>query len=117
MLSRIKSLCDDQGISLMELHRRLGWPRGTIDRWDTNKPSIEKVMTVAKYFGVSTDYLCDRTKEKQLADEISELSDDERVIIELFRQSPEIARKAVKDLLSVALSSSAAPAEGTESSQ
>ena len=56
MFEKIKKLCKQRGISITELESTMGWTR-SIYRWDTNKPSIDKVKAVADYFGVTVDYL------------------------------------------------------------
>lgn len=61
MVKRIRELCNEKGISLSALGKELGLGKNAIARWDTNKPSIEKVEKVADYFDVSVDYLLGRT--------------------------------------------------------
>ena len=56
MFDKIKELCNKRNISVLQLEREVGLTHG-IHRWDTNKPSIDKVKAVADYFGVSVDYL------------------------------------------------------------
>lgn len=69
MVEKIKELCKQKGISVLQLEKETGIAHG-IHRWDINKPSIDKVQTVAEYFGVTVDYLL--SDEKQL-DEKEEL--------------------------------------------
>ena len=57
MLSNIVRLCKANGISVAELERRCGLKARTIYRWDSNKPSVDKVKKVANYFGVAMDAL------------------------------------------------------------
>jgi transcriptional regulator with XRE-family HTH domain len=57
ILEKIKILCKTKNITISELERILGFGNGTIHRWDVNQPTIGKVLSVAKYFCVSTDYL------------------------------------------------------------
>lgn len=54
---RIKELANERGISLPELEATLGFGNSTIVKWDKSVPNAEKLNTVAKYFGVSMDYL------------------------------------------------------------
>ena len=56
MYERIKQLCKKRGITVTELENALDTVR-SIHRWDTNRPSIDKVKAVADYFGVTVDYL------------------------------------------------------------
>lgn len=57
MVRNIKRLCSAQGISVRQLEIALGFKNGIIGRWDTNRPSIDRVKTVADYFGVTVDEL------------------------------------------------------------
>ncbi len=54
---RIKKLATERGISLPELEATLGFGNSTIVKWDKSVPNAEKLNAVAKYFGVSMDYL------------------------------------------------------------
>jgi transcriptional regulator with XRE-family HTH domain len=58
LYSRIKSLCEKNSISFYELEKSTGLGNGAISKWRvSNSPSIDKVMRVAQYFNVTTDYL------------------------------------------------------------
>lgn len=54
---RIRSLAKTRSISLPSLEETLGFGAGTISKWDKSVPSADKLNAVAKYFGVSMDYL------------------------------------------------------------
>lgn len=56
---RLKLLRLERGLSLLELSKELGISNATICRWETAKNDIksEQLIMVAKYFGVSADYL------------------------------------------------------------
>lgn len=54
---RIKSLAQERGISLPALEAELGFGNSTIVKWDKSTPNADKLNAVAKYFGVSMDYL------------------------------------------------------------
>jgi transcriptional regulator with XRE-family HTH domain len=55
LVENIKLLCDKKPLS--QLEKELGFGNGSISKWDFNAPAITKVMKVAKYFGVSIDFL------------------------------------------------------------
>ena len=57
LVEKIQMLCRNKGITLMGLERELGLSTSTVRRWDTMRPSADKVLKVAQYFHVSTDYL------------------------------------------------------------
>lgn len=69
MVDIIKELCRSKGLSVSALEKELGFSNKAIYRWDENSPSVEKVKSVADYFGVSIDYIygsTDKTKEDVL---------------------------------------------------
>lgn len=57
IVNNIKSLCEEQNITIGELEKSLGFSQGLISRWDKNSPSIDKVLAVSDFFKVSLDYL------------------------------------------------------------
>ena len=63
---RIKELAKAKGISLPTLEAELGFGNGTIVKWDKSTPNAEKLNTVAKYFGVTMDYLLNGEMTKGL---------------------------------------------------
>ncbi len=54
---RIKNLAQERGISLPALESELGFGNSTIVKWDKSTPNADKLNAVAKYFGVTMDYL------------------------------------------------------------
>ncbi|OSH08194.1 Cro/Cl family transcriptional regulator [Enterococcus faecalis] len=72
---------------MSELERKTDLGNGTISRWDTRTPGVDKLKKVADYFDVSTDYLLGRTEkrryydltdkdEKDIAKELEEMIED-----------------------------------------
>lgn len=54
---KIKELCKQKGISINRLENECEFGNGTIRKWDTCVPAVDKVMKVADYFEVPIDYL------------------------------------------------------------
>ena len=71
MFEKIKELCNERGISVLQLEKEVGLAHG-VHRWDTNKPSIDKVKLVADYFGVTVDYLLSDETNYDLKEELLE---------------------------------------------
>lgn len=59
ILHNIKKLCGERGISLNDLEKMIGVGKNTICRWDRHSPGIDKVLKVAKLFGVTVEELLD----------------------------------------------------------
>lgn len=58
LFSRILTLCDEHHMNQSDLEKALGFGKGTISKWRGNpNPSAVKLLLIADYFGVSTDYL------------------------------------------------------------
>ena len=56
-------LCKNQKITVKELSVQLGMGINAISDWRHSSPSIERLLRVADYFGVSVDYLCGRSEQ------------------------------------------------------
>lgn len=57
IFDRVQALCQNNGIAISELEKRLNLSNGAIGKWRKSSPTAEKVAAVASYFYVSTDYL------------------------------------------------------------
>ena len=68
MYDQIRKLCKQRQISVGELEEKAGIAQRTICRWDKSSPSIDKVIKVADYLGVSLDELCERDVREFVAD-------------------------------------------------
>jgi transcriptional regulator with XRE-family HTH domain len=65
LYERIKKLCDEQGISIMECEKRAGLGNGVIGAWRMASPRINSVQAVAKALGVSVSDLLEETDESE----------------------------------------------------
>lgn len=93
---KLQMLCREKGITIKEMEAASGLRAGTVCKWDINMPSIDKVLKVARYFGVTVDDLLDAEKP---APHGSELSNKEADIIRLFRASSPETQQAMLRLL------------------
>lgn len=57
---KIKELREEENLSLKELGKKLGYSHAALSRWENEVriPNIVVLVEIAKYFKVSTDYLC-----------------------------------------------------------
>lgn len=60
----IRNLCKEENISMNRLEEELGFARGYLSKLDKSVPNTSKIMQIADYFDVSTDYLLGRTDIK-----------------------------------------------------
>ena len=76
---KIYTLCAYHGISRNALEKELGFGSGTIARWGSSSPSVDKLQKVADHFNVSIDELIGR--EMGIKKELPDLTPkDEREI-------------------------------------
>ena len=75
---RIKLLCAQKGITIKKLESDLGFGSASIKKWEkTSSPSVDKILKVASYFNVSTDYILGRS---DIEGSISDVLADEDII-------------------------------------
>ena len=57
---RLKELREEKNVSALQLSKELRVSASTILRWEKGQrlPNIDALILLAKYFKVSTDYLC-----------------------------------------------------------
>ncbi|WP_317425915.1 helix-turn-helix transcriptional regulator [Sellimonas intestinalis] len=65
---RVKTLAQERGISLPTLEAELGFGNSTIVKWDKSTPNADKLNAVAKYFGVTMDYLLNGINNTKLTE-------------------------------------------------
>ena len=58
--NNLKMLRIEKGLGQVELAEKLGVSKGIISLWENGlrEPNMSSLITLAKYFGVSLDYLC-----------------------------------------------------------
>ena len=64
---RFKELCEEKGVTAYRVSTTLGFDNSLIIRWINNGyvPSLEILLLLSDYFGVSPDYLLGRTDYKR----------------------------------------------------
>ena len=48
LYKKVQEACADNNISVTNLEKKLKFARGSIYKWDANRPSIDRVFAVAK---------------------------------------------------------------------
>lgn len=98
---KIAAVAKQQGLSVLQIERELGFSRGYIDKWDKNIPSVSKVAEVASLLNVSMDYLCFDTDTS----ERFSLSPNERELIGLYNQLNDSGQKMALDTVKALVAS------------
>ncbi|MDT1997258.1 helix-turn-helix domain-containing protein [Carnobacterium divergens] len=76
LYEQIKDIANQKKVSIARLERDLNLSNGSISKWSTNTPSIDKIEKVASYFNISIDYLLDRESSN-----VSNTGDDKLKVI------------------------------------
>lgn len=67
IVDNIRRLADSRGLSINRLESAVGLSSGTINKWDTNIPSVVRVKAVADFFGVTVDELLKNDGDEPLS--------------------------------------------------
>lgn len=78
---RIKELREQNGLTQTELAKKIGVTRSSVNGWEMgiSIPSIMKLVELAMFFHVTTDYLLGMDNAKRL--DVDNLTDEERAIV------------------------------------
>lgn len=102
---RIKSLIEQSGLSYQELEKTTGIKKSSLQRYAngvTTKIPLDVIEKLSVAFHVSQEYLMG-WEEKEISPSEPELTEGEKLMLELFRQIPENRQNEALDLLRVAL--------------
>ena len=66
---RIKELREARGITQVELAKALFVSKQSVSNWENDNilPSVDMLVKIADYFGVSTDYMLSRENETRIS--------------------------------------------------
>lgn len=101
----LKRLMEQKGVSRQDLSKVLGVSYFTISDWVNGKkyPRMDKVELLAAYFGVlKSDLIEVKGIDKDSPNE-QELTEGEKLLLELFRQIPEDAQNMYLEVLRASL--------------
>lgn len=86
-------LCESKGVTDSRACLDMGFSRSYAAKMKNKKgaPSMDKLSTMANYFGVTVDYLLNAEKEKAPGITAESLTDEEQELISIWRSvmSPE----------------------------
>lgn len=106
LFMKVKKLCEERGISIAELERKLGLSPNVLYKLKTQKPSIDRVQSLADFFNVSVDYLLGRSEIPYIVDQVEtiaahhdsdEWTKEELEEIEEFKRFVALRREARKN--------------------
>lgn len=57
LYDRIKNAANQRKITIKDLEHMLGFSNGTINKWKTAVPYADRLLSVARFFGTTVEYL------------------------------------------------------------
>lgn len=108
MAQRIKNLRQEKGLTLEQVADVVGVGKSTVRKWETGmiaNMKRDKIALLAKALGTTPAYLMGwkEESEKEKTPSEPELTEGEKLMLELFRQIPKDRQPEALDLLRVAL--------------
>lgn len=99
----LKELRNDKNLTQKELSEKLGLSKNAVCEYEKGRaePSIETLIELSKIFGVSVDYLVGIEDDfGNVAVNINaNLSPEEKTLLELFNQLPDVRRRTIIDTM------------------
>lgn len=96
-VKRIEILCEEKEMTVTSLETSIGIAQGSIRKWDKINPSIDKILKIAGYFNVSSDYLLGLSDSRYSVED--EEDDDGLISLKRARSKMSDAEKQRMDLL------------------
>ena len=99
-MNRIKQLRKEKGITQENLSAMVGISQVTVSEYENgrNYPSVENLLKIADHFGVSTDYLLERSNIRGTL-KAGEYTGDEAELLNNYRSLPPSERAMVRAYL------------------
>lgn len=90
---KVISLCSENKVDKTALEQACGFSQNSLNKWRKSFPSADKVVKVAQFFNVSTDYLLGLTDERRPLSSASEAAQPSKAVAK--RATTEITERFV----------------------
>ena len=103
---KIKQLRIEKNMTLEQVATIVGVGKSTVRKWETGmivNMKRDKIALLAKALGTTPAYLMGWKEDTKKAPDAIELTEGERMLLELFRQIPEDAQKMYLEVLRASL--------------
>lgn len=109
MSNRIKTLRLSKGLTLEQVGDAVGVGKSTVRKWETGmiaNMKRDKIATLANVLGTTPAYLMGWKEDEQKSspDEL-QLTEGEKILLDLFRKVPESDQQMILNMIRVALGS------------
>lgn len=96
---KLRELREERQLTQTEVAKAIGVDKSYVSGWENNRgnPSLESVVAISKFFGVSLDYLIFENIPREGVEAINDFE-----LYEYFRKSealPKDAKQAIKELV------------------
>ena len=98
ILDRIKIIAKEQGLTISSIEEKLAFGKNSMYRWDTNSPSVDKVLLVANLLDTSIEYLI-TGNDKSI---FSVPNNNENELIKKYNQLSEIDKNKIDIFIEIA---------------
>ena len=61
----VKGISLKNGISIYKLEKNLGYPNGSISKWNRQIPNAVRLQEVADYLGVTSSYILSQSRKER----------------------------------------------------
>ena len=105
---RIKALIEQSKQSYQELEKTTGIKKSSLQRYAsgvTTKIPLDVIEKLSKAFNVSQEYLMGWDEEEKNSPNELQLTEGEKMVLDLFRKVPEGKQRMVLDMIRAALNS------------
>ena len=107
MAQRIKALRQEKGLTLEQVADVVGVGKSTVRKWETGMIANmrrDKIASLAKALGTTPEYLMG-WDEKESSPSEPQLTEGEKVLLDLFNRVPEDKQQLVLQMIRAALGS------------
>ena len=111
MAQRIKALRQEKGLTLEQVADVVGVGKSTVRKWETGMIANmrrDKIADLAKALGTTPAYLMgweEDSPEKEVSPSEPQLTEGEKVLLDLFNRVPEDKQQLVLQMIRAALGS------------
>ncbi len=105
MAQRIKNLRQEKGLTLEQVADVVGVGKSTVRKWETGmiaNMKRDKIASLAKALGTTPEYLMG-WEEKESSPSEPQLTEGEKILLDLFRRVPEDQQARVLKMIQAAL--------------
>jgi repressor LexA len=108
MATKIKELRQERGLTLEQVAKVVGVGKSTVRKWETGmiaNMKRDKIASLAKALGTTPAYLMGWKEKSPSEEKPKDLSEGEKMLLELFRKVPEDQQNLVLQMIRAALGS------------